>query len=553
MEGALDAVARGDRPLVFGGDYPTADGTCVRDFVHVLDVASAHALAVDALESGSGSAVYNVGCGTGHSVLQVLDRIREVTGIDFLTESRPRRGGDPARVVASSERIRRELGWAPRLDLTDMVRSRWEAYEVARVPHAPAPAGQRPQGHHTPLADAGSTDGVADAAESDQTADGSGSDTDGRTGRIQVISASIGAGHDGAARELVARLAQRGFEVDVIDLLSVFPRWLGTTVRDTYHTMLKRQPWIYDLLYQIACTFAGAAPATRLLLRPMRGRLLRRLPSDTVAVVSTFPLGAQILGPLRRSGRLTVPAITYLTDFGVHPIWVAPGMDMHCAAHEVSRGQARELGAQDVQVAGRLVAPAFRPAGAAARNEARRVLRLPTHERLALLVAGSWGVGAVEHTVAEVARSGAATPVVVCAGNTELHRRLRQQGVAYVLGWVDDMAGLLRAVDVLVENAGGLTAMEAMACGVPVITYRPIAGHGTANAAAMARAGVARWVRGAAALGPAITELIDNAPGGDQCQAGLALFESDPATAVADLAKAGLRQRSGGIDPVCPG
>jgi UDP-N-acetylglucosamine:LPS N-acetylglucosamine transferase len=285
----------------------------------------------------------------------------------------------------------------------------------------------------------------------------------------------------------------------------------------------------------------------------MRGRLLRRFPPDTVAVVSTFPLGAQILGPLRRSGRLTVPAITYLTDFGVHPIWVAPGMDMHCAAHEVSRCQARELGAQDIQVAGRLVAPAFRPAGAAARNEARRVLRLPMHERLALLVAGSWGVGTVEHTVAEVARSGAATPVVVCAGNTELYRRLRQHGVAHVLGWVDDMPGLLRAVDVLVENAGGLTAMEAMACGVPVITYRPIAGHGTANAAAMARAGVARWVRGAAALGPAIIELIDSAPGGDQCQAGLALFESDPATAVADLAKAGLRQRSGGRDAGCRG
>src|SRR5258706_2676226 len=95
MESALDAVARGDRPLVFGGDYPTADGTCVRDFVHVLDVASAHALAVDALESGSGSAVYNVGCGTGPSVLQVLDRIREVTRIDFVTESRPRPGADP--------------------------------------------------------------------------------------------------------------------------------------------------------------------------------------------------------------------------------------------------------------------------------------------------------------------------------------------------------------------------------------------------------------------------------------------------------------------------
>jgi UDP-N-acetylglucosamine:LPS N-acetylglucosamine transferase len=368
-----------------------------------------------------------------------------------------------------------------------------------------------------------------------------------RPGRIQVLSASIGAGHDGAARELADRLAQRGFQVDHADLLTVFPRWIGTAIRGSYRGMLLRQPWIYDALFRMACTFAGAAPATRLLLRPMRRRLLRRLPPDTAAVVSTFPLGAQLLGPLRRAGRLTVPAITYLTDFAVHPIWVADGVDLHCAAHEVSRCQARALGARDIQVAGRLVSPACRPVAPEARTEIRRRLGLPTEDRLALLVAGSWGVGAVARTVAEVARSGAATPVVVCGHNTTLYSRLRRQGVAHTFGWVGDMASLLQAVDVLVENAGGLTAMEAMACGVPVLTYRPIPGHGTANAAAMARAGVSRWVRGPAALGPALVELIDGGPGRDQCEAGLALFESDPATAVADLAKTGPR-RPGGAD-----
>jgi UDP-N-acetylglucosamine:LPS N-acetylglucosamine transferase len=269
--------------------------------------------------------------------------------------------------------------------------------------------------------------------------------------------------------------------------------------------------------------------------------------------VSTFPLGAQLLGPLRRRGRLAVPAITYLTDFAVHPIWVSGGMDMHCAAHEVSRCQARDLGARDIQVAGRLVAPAFRPGAPAARDGIRRRLGLPVDDRLALLVAGSWGVGAVERTIAEVARSGAATPVVVCGGNGELYRRLRRQGAAHVFGWVDDMASLLQAVDVLVENAGGLTALEAMASGVPVLTYRPIPGHGRANADAMARAGVTRWVRTAAELGPAIAELADGVAGSRQRAAGLALFESEPATAVADLAKTGLRRDGAGRDAGCPG
>jgi processive 1,2-diacylglycerol beta-glucosyltransferase len=363
----------------------------------------------------------------------------------------------------------------------------------------------------------------------------------GRRALIQVLSASIGAGHDGAARELAERLAERGFEVECLDLLSVFPRWLGAAVRNTYRTMLLRQPWIYDALFRIACAFSGAGPATRLLLVPMRGRLLRRLAPEAAAVVSTFPLGAQILGPLRRRGRLAVPAVTYLTDFAVHPIWVAQGVDMHCAAHEVSRCQARSFGARDIQVAGRLVSRTFRPVDAQARAQARRRLGLPVQGRLALLVAGSWGVGAVERTVAEVAASAAAIPVVVCGGNATLYHRLRRQGIAHTFGWVRDMAGLLQAVDVLVENAGGLTAMEAMACGVPVLTYRPIPGHGTANAAAMARAGVSRWVRTPAGLGPALVELADGDGGRSQCAAGLVLFESDPATAVADLAKSGPR------------
>ncbi len=310
--------------------------------------------------------------------------------------------------------------------------------------------------------------------------------------------------------------------------------------------MMSRQPWIYHLLYQIACSFPLAAPATRLLLRPLRGRLLRWLPSDVVAVVSTFPLGTQILGPLRRSGHLAVPAISYLTDFAVHPICVADGIDMHCAPHEVSRGQAAGLGARDIRVVGRVVCPRFQPAAGNARAATRRRLGLPAGERLALLVAGSWGVGSVEKAVVEVMRARVATPVVVCGGNAKLYRKLRRQGLNHVFSWVDDMASLMQAVDVLVENAGGLTALEAMASGVPVLTYRPIVGHGIANAAAMARAGVSRWARSAADLSPTLLELTDRGQGMEQRSAALTLFDSDPATAIAELAKAGAGRRPGG-------
>ena len=120
-------VARGLRPEVgiFGTDYPTPDGTCIRDYIHVSDLANAHVLALDALRE-RGSRIYNLGCGGGYSVRQVIDAAREVTGREIKTAERPRRAGDPAVLVASSERIRRELGWAPaRQDVRAIVNDAW--------------------------------------------------------------------------------------------------------------------------------------------------------------------------------------------------------------------------------------------------------------------------------------------------------------------------------------------------------------------------------------------------------------------------------------------
>ena len=123
---ALDA---GERPKVFGADYPTPDGTCIRDYVHVVDIAQAHLAAARALQDGAQSAAYNIGRGVGSSVLQVLDVIAEVTGQDTTPEVVGRRAGDPARVVAAVERIRAGLGFTARHDLTDMVASAWAGWQ----------------------------------------------------------------------------------------------------------------------------------------------------------------------------------------------------------------------------------------------------------------------------------------------------------------------------------------------------------------------------------------------------------------------------------------
>jgi UDP-glucose 4-epimerase len=121
-------VAAGMRPdlAVYGDDYPTRDGTCVRDYIHVVDLARAHILALRILDERSG--IYNLGCGgQGYTVKEVIDTARQVTGRDISTRVAPRRTGDPAVLIASSEKIRSELGWQPEFqDLQVIIQSAWQ-------------------------------------------------------------------------------------------------------------------------------------------------------------------------------------------------------------------------------------------------------------------------------------------------------------------------------------------------------------------------------------------------------------------------------------------
>jgi UDP-glucose 4-epimerase len=122
----------GSKPKVFGDDYPTPDGTCIRDYVHVADIAAAHLAAARALDQGAPSATYNIGRGEGSSVLDVLAVVGEVTGRDVTPEVVDRRPGDPARIVAAVDRIRDGLGFTAQRDLHDMVETAWAGWRAAR-------------------------------------------------------------------------------------------------------------------------------------------------------------------------------------------------------------------------------------------------------------------------------------------------------------------------------------------------------------------------------------------------------------------------------------
>jgi UDP-glucose 4-epimerase len=124
------ALGQSESASIFGTDYPTPDGTCIRDYIHIADLVSAHLLVLNALDKND-KLIYNVGSGSGYSVREVIETARKVTGQRIPVSESARRAGDPARLVAASEKIRRELGWKPQHDdLDDIIASAWEWHQT---------------------------------------------------------------------------------------------------------------------------------------------------------------------------------------------------------------------------------------------------------------------------------------------------------------------------------------------------------------------------------------------------------------------------------------
>lgn len=350
-------------------------------------------------------------------------------------------------------------------------------------------------------------------------------------GRAVVISARVGAGHDAAANEIARRLAGAGLAVDRYDFLDQMPGAAGRLICDSYHNMLLTAPWSYQMLYCTLDRSRALSLQVAIFSALSTRRMLEAIGTDARVVVSTYPLASQVLGRMRASGRLQVPVVTYLTDYSVHRLWVAAGVDGHTAVHDVAAAQARALGAAQVVTVDPAVDPRFRPRTEASRARARARFGLPENENLALLVGGSWGIGEFDETVRDISATGLARCVVVCGKNDELRARLIERGVQHVYGWVDDMPGLMHACDVMVQNAGGMTVYEARACGIPVVTYRTLPGHGETNAAALDEAGTAPWVRDAADLRAALEKAMQR----QSCDT-LPEFAADPVAVILGMA-----------------
>lgn len=396
---------------------------------------------------------------------------------------------------------------------------------------------------------------------------------------VLILTASMGAGHDGVAQELARRFRERGYGVEVLDILAVLPGVIGRTLRRSYALMLRWAPWLYDLIFRLWFEpTGGGGPVSPVTILAER-RIARWVAANQpVVAISTFHLCSTVLGGLRRKGLLSAPSVSVVVDMAVHRLWVDPDVDLHLCLHPAAAAEAKRRGAPEARAPGPTVRPCFsRPAWD--RLSARASLGMADGERVVLMVAGSWGAGDIGAALGLVQRRTHLTPLVVCGADDGLRRRLRRQaaksaGAAQeggatlhaprILGWVDDMAQLMAASDVVLENAGGLTSMEALALGVPVVSFRPIPGHGRANVEAMAGCDLLAWARDPEDLVRTLEEAASEGPlRARLAKAGAALMASDAVDDILAMLEtagpaeprrpAGAPLPAGGADPVRDG
>lgn len=352
-----------------------------------------------------------------------------------------------------------------------------------------------------------------------------------RPGPVVLLTAAMGAGHDGAANDLAERLNRRGIATINIHFWELLPLGTGKAIKSFYRWMILRAPWLYQVIYRMFLRPkwrpAGVSPVAVLAEKRLTPWFREIRPS---AVVSTFHLCSQVLGDMRRKGTLDAPAISLVVDFAAHATWVNPNVDLHLCLHPSQAARVRALGAPRVEVSGPVVLAHFtHPRWS--REEARATLDLSATETVVLVVAGSWGAGDVVETARALGEAGRFRVLVAAGDNKHLLEMLAAaQTGARGIGWVDDMDRLIAASDVVVENAGGLTAMEAMAMGRPVVSYLPIPGHGVDNVRYMEEAGITVFARSPRGLINAIDRLSADAPERDEAIArGRSMFRVDAA------------------------
>ncbi|HTA12308.1 MAG TPA: glycosyltransferase [Solirubrobacteraceae bacterium] len=315
-----------------------------------------------------------------------------------------------------------------------------------------------------------------------------------RPRRVLILSADVGEGHAAAARALCAQIeaSEQDAEVTVIDGLAAMGRLVRPVVEDGYRVQLRFMPWTYSLVYWLLEKVMPVRAVARRLLclagsRPLARAIAAHEPD---VVVSTYPAVTVVLARLRQTGQVKCSTVATITDLTGLFFWAQRGIDVHLVMYGESMPSVERIaGRGSVQLVRPLISAEFLQPRCPV--EARRALGLPEEGRTVVVSGGGWGVGDVAGAVREFTKVPEVSSIVCLAGrNEQLHGKLTSMFAAdprvRVFGFTDQMPEILAAADVLVHSTGGVTCLEAMAAGTPVVSYGLPVGHARLNTRAMA-------------------------------------------------------------------
>jgi UDP-glucose 4-epimerase len=474
-------------PLTLAGD-----GSQSRRFVYVEDLADGVALG---LADVATNRVYNLASDENVTIKQIAENVKQQLGdVEIVhTEARP---GDFGGKVVCSKRAERELGWTAATPFSEGVRRyvEWRV-EQERL------AGER------------EAEAVIPAGEPD---------SESQPRKVLIISADIGEGHD-----LPARAVAREFhdedpdaQVSIINGLPAMGWFLTRTLRENSEFMFRWVPWWFDFQYRLFMYTPPVRWFAKTMLRLLGGRGLMRVirSHDPDLIVSTYPGVTAVLGELRRRGRLKVPCYSSITDLAGLHFWAHPGIDLHFITHPESAEEVERIaGPGSVRWAKPPTSASFLAARSMA--DARRALSLPATGKVIAVSGGGWGVGDLLGATRAALKVPGATVLCLCGRNDKTRARVAaafaDEPRLRVMGFTDRMGDVLAASDALIHSSAGLTVLEAIIRGCPVISYGFGYGHVRASNRAMLRFGLAQVARDEAELGPALERALAHRPDPD--------------------------------------
>jgi len=475
-------------PLTLAGD-----GRQSRRFVYVEDLADGVALGLGDVATNR---VYNLASDENVSIKQIAETIKQELGKVEIQHT-PARPGDFGGKIVCSKRAERELGWNAATPFSEGV----HRYVEWRVAQEEASAEREAAA-------------VIPAGEPD---------AESKPRQVLIISADIGEGHD-----LPARAVAREFhdedpdaQVSIVNGLPAMGPVLTRVLRENSAFMFRWIPWWFDFQYTLFMYFAPTRWLAKTLLTAFGRRGLMRLirAHDPDVIVSTYPGVTAVLGELRRKGRLSVPCYSSITDLAGLYFWAHRGIDLHFITHPESAEEVEQIaGPGSVRWAKPPTAPSF--LAARSRADARRALGLPAEGKVVAVSGGGWGVGdLLGASRAALATERDATVLCLCGRNDKLRarvaKRLGGEPRLRLMGFTDRMGDVLAASDALIHSSAGLTVLEAIIRGCPVISYGFGYGHVRASNRALERFGLAQVAPSERDIPPALERALEHRPDPD--------------------------------------